>query len=106
MAVSEGLRREQGLELGWVYCPDMDDLERWYTLMQDLPGMIRFAMVAASIATVIMIACLVTIAVQLGRVVTAIDESGRRIPPGSTSTYPGPPQPGQPPTYGAWGPRQ
>lgn len=91
---------------GWGYCPDMEDLERWYTLMQDLPGMIRFAMVAASIATVIVIACLVTIAVQLGRVVTAIDESGRRIPPGSTSAYPVPQQTGQPPTYGAWGPRQ
>ena len=68
--------------------------------------MIRFAMVAASIASVIVIACLVTIAVQLGRVVTAIDESSRRIPPGTTSAHPVPQQTGQPPTYGQWGPRQ
>ena len=82
------------------YCPDMEDLERWYTLMQDLPGMIRFAMVAASIATVIVIACLVTIAVQLGRVVTAIDESGRRIPPGRHRPTQCPSRPANPPPTG------
>ena len=83
----------------------MEDLQRWSELMHDLPGLIRFLTIAAVVGTVAVIGALVAVAVQLGRVVDAIRESGRRIPSGGPS-YPTPPQQGQAPVYGPWGPRQ
>lgn len=83
----------------------MEDLERWAELMRDLPGLIRILTIASAVASVAIIGSLVAVAIQLGRVVDAIRETGRRIPPGGPS-YPVVQQHGQPPTYGPWGPRQ
>ena len=83
----------------------MEDLERWAELMRDLPGLIRFLTIASVVASVAIIGALVAVAIQLGRMVDAIRETGRRIPSGGPS-YPAVQQQGQPPTYGPWGPRQ
>jgi hypothetical protein len=82
----------------------MDDLERWAELMRDLPGLIRFLAIASVVASVAIVGSLVAVAVQLGRMVDAIRETGKRIPPGGPN-YPVVQQQGQPPTYGPWGPR-
>lgn len=82
----------------------MEDLERWADLMRDLPGLIRFLTIASVVVSLAIVGALVAVAIQLGRVVDAIKETGRRIP-ASGPSYPIPQQQGQPPVYGPWGPR-
>lgn len=99
-------RRVEKPIAGGLLSDTMEDLERWAELMRDLPGLIRFATIASVVASVAIIGALVAVAVQLGRVVDAIRETGRRIPAGGSSYPNQPQQPGQAPTYGSWGPRQ
>jgi hypothetical protein len=59
----------------------MEPLEDWGRLLQEIPGMIRFAVIFGGVVSLVVIGCLIAIAIQLGRMMETMREISNRNAP-------------------------
>ena len=83
----------------------MEQLEDWTRLLAELPGMVRFALIFGGCVSVIIIGCLIGLIIQVGRLVSVVQEAVPKTnapsmaAPGTVHYGPGHPQAPNNPYY-------